>query len=201
MDFKTKYDAHERVFTNPGSMIKEHYTPVIDKYGNRVIESDGSIDLYSQIQSWKDECDINILMAKFTNGDKTALMQRVGSYMDISELPDNFNDIMNVTTKAQSLFDSLPTDIKNVFGNNVYNFLANAKTKEFAELMSKSPEDIRTEKIMKSKEATHNSIEESQVKYYSNPGSGLIDDGSVEIPVEPITDPVETTKNFLNRSK
>lgn len=196
MDFRTQYDR-VRVYSEPGSMIKEHNVPVLDKYGNKIIESDGEIDLYAQIQSWKDECDINILMAKFTNGDKTVLMQRVGAYLDIADLPDNFNEMMNLTTKAGALFDSLPTDVKAMFGNNVNNFLANAKTKEFAEVMSKSPDDLRKEKVMKSKQDTEKNIQESQVKYYGNPGTGLIDDSSPV--VEPIDDPVENTKTYLRR--
>lgn len=148
MEFKTKYDKHERVFTNPGNPIKDVMGPVLDRYGNRVIKKKDQIDLYSAIQAYRDECDINILMAKFTNGDRTALMKRVGEYLDLSQIPDNFSDLMNLSASAQSVFDSLPVSVKEMFGNNLHNFLANSKTKEFAEVMSKSPEELRLERVL-----------------------------------------------------
>lgn len=199
MEFRTQYDERVRVRTQPGSMIKDNNVPVIDKYGNRVIEAtDTPINLYAQIQSWRDECDLNILMAKFTNGDKTALMQRSGLYgVDLTQIPDNFNDIMNLTTKAGALFDSLPVDIKNMFGNNVYNFLANSHTKEFYEIMNKSPEDIRKEKVMHSKEFTQKNINEGNPMYVENPG---VDFSDTLVP-EPEPSPVEDIKTYLNRSK
>ena len=108
MEFRTQYSDRVIAVSEPGSMIKEDRGPELDKYGNRVIVRKGELDFYSYIQSWRDECDINILMAKFVNGDKTALMQKVGAYLDISEIPDNFNDMLNLTTKAQAIFDQLP---------------------------------------------------------------------------------------------
>ena len=198
MDFRTQYDR-VRVTTKPGSMLKDNNVPVIDKQGNRVIEAtDTPINLYAQIQSWRDECDINILMAKFTNGDKTALMKRAGAYgLDLSEVPDNFNDLMNLTTRAGAFFDSLPVDVKNMFGNNLYNFLANSKTKEFMEVMSRSEDDYRKEKVVHSKEFTKQNKEDGRIQYTENPGISLVDDGSYD----PVPDPVEETRTYLNRSK
>lgn len=169
MDFKTAYDPHDRVFSNAGSGIKDVMSPELDRYGNRVIKKQGEVDLYAQIQSWRDECDINILMAKFTNGDKTALMQRVGEYLDLSLIPDNFNDMLNMTTKAKDVFNSLPVEIKEVFGNNVNNFLANSQTKEFAEILSKSPEQIRLEKLAKSNEQIKANLEAGAPFYAKQP--------------------------------
>lgn len=201
MSFRTQFDAHERVHSNPGSMIKDVMAPVLDRYGNRVIEKENEIDLYAQIQSWRDECDINILMAKFTNGDKTALMQRVGTYLDLSVLPDNFNDMLNLTTKAQAVFDSLPVDVKQVFGNNVNNFLSNSKTKEFEEILSKSPEQLRLEKVLRSKEFTETNQEAAKPTYF-NPGTGLVVDTD-PVPTTPIEDEVRTILKgrSLNESK
>lgn len=195
MDFKTQYDKHDRVYTKSGEFIKPNLVPEIDKYGNVEIKSNGDIDLYAQIQSWRDECDINILMAKFTNGDKTALMQRAGAYLDLADIPDNFNDILNLTTKAGALFDSLPVEVKQQFGNNVNNFLANAKTEEFKEIMSQSPEDIRKEKVMKSKKFTENNIEASQTKYYKNPAVDLVVDQDEPIVEEDVVTKVRRKLN------
>lgn len=186
MEFLTQYDKQERTYSNPGSPVKMEMAPVLDKYGNKTIEPKGPIDLYSQIQSWRDECDINILMAKFTNGDRTALMQRVGAYLDLTQIPDNFNDMLNLTTQASSVFDSLPVEVKEVFGNNVNNFLANSKTKEFAEIMSQSPEDIRKAKMTASREYEKVTREAAQ-PFYAQKSALMVDS---DIPVEPIENPL-----------
>lgn len=177
MDFKTAYDPHDRVFSISGKGIKDVMAPELDRYGNRVIKKQGEVDLYAQIQSWRDECDINILMAKFTNGDRTALMQRVGEYLDLSLVPDNFNDMLNMTTKAKDVFNSLPVEIKEVFGNNVNNFLANSQTKEFAEILSKSPEQLRLEKLAKSNEQLKKNLDAGAPFYAKQPS---VDDIVIE---------------------
>lgn len=178
--FKTKYDKHERFISNPGNPIKDVMAPELDRYGNRVIKKKDQIDLYSMIQAYRDECDINILMAKFTNGDRTALMQRVGAYLDLSQIPDNFSDMMNMTTQAQSVFDSLPASVKEMFGNNLNNFLANSKTKEFEEVMSKSPEQLRLEKVLHSDQNMKTNRDDAQremlkPKPVLNPGDIVLD--------------------------
>lgn len=200
MKFLTQYDKREEViYSEPGSGIKMEMAPVLDKYGNKVIEPQGPIDLYAQIQSWRDECDINILMAKFTNGDRTALMQRVGAFLDLSQIPDNFNDMLNLTTTAGAVFDSLPVEVKEAFGNNLNNFLSNSKTKEFAEILSKSPEDIRREKMKASREFTDNAKELGQPFYAKPKDSALVVDSD---PIEPIENPlVDEVERTLRRSK
>lgn len=206
MEFKTMFSKHERFISNPGYAekddfgIKIKFAPELDKYGNKVIIEQGKEDLYAQIQSWRDECDINILMAKFTNGDKTALMKRVGAYLDISQIPDNFNDMLNLTTKAGFVFDSLPTDVKKVFGNNVNNFLANSTTEEFKEIMSKSPEDLRREKVQLSKDMEKTAKENGKPFYEDL--KPLLNDADIKPIENPLVDQItETVKRKLNESK
>lgn len=171
--FKKKYsgEEHQHYFSDPGSPIRMERAPKLDKYGNMVVVDKGPIDYAAYINSWRDDCDINILMARFTSGDKDALIQRVGAYMDVSKMPDNFNDMMNLTMSAQSVFDSLPTAAKEAFGNNVNNFLSNAGTKEWVELLSKSPDDFRKELVMRSNVYSNdmrNAFNDSKKALYSS---------------------------------
>lgn len=201
MEFRTQYDKSPDVASNPGSMIKEDRAPELDKYGNKRIVRKGELDFYSYIQSWRDTCDINILMAKFVNGDKTALMQKVGAYLDISEIPDNFNDMLNLTTKAQLVFDQLPIEIKQQFGNNLNNFLSNTKSDEFKEIMKLSEDDIRKEKVAKSQKFTETAQENSKV-VYDNPYKnqmGIVDDGGSGLKEE--VENLVYGKRSLNESK
>ena len=198
--FRTIYDEPTHYYSNPGCTLKDELAPTLDKYGNRIIESKGQMNLYAYIQSWADECDINILMAKFTNGDRTALMQRVGEYLDLSNIPDNFNDMLNITTKAGAVFDSLPTDVKKIFGNNVNNFLSNSQTEEFRELLNKSPEDLRREKVLNSKENTR--LNATMVETIKKPEP--IEELIINAPEESLTDEIKSRvfgKVKLNEQK
>lgn len=200
MEFRTQFDECPDVYSNPGSMIKEERGPELDKYGNKVIVRKGEINLYQYIQSWRDTCDINILMAKFVNGDKTALMQKVGAYLDISDIPDNFNDMLNLTTKAQSVFDQLPIEIKQQFGNNVNNFLSNTKSEEFKDLMMLSEDDIRMDKLAKSQKFTDQAIADSKVVYDKKVEyPGIVDDGGSGLKEE--VENIVYGKRSLNESK
>lgn len=147
MKFKNKVEDRVRVYSEPGSMLTYKYGSRLDKHGNRVIEKKMPKNRYAEIQSYADECNINSILTRYTNGDTTVLSKKAAMFMDITQIPDNLSDLFNLTTSAKDLFASLPSDVKNVFGNNVYNFVSNMGTKEWMEVMNVSEEDIRKQKV------------------------------------------------------
>lgn len=197
--FKKKYsgEEHQHYFSASGSPIRMERAPKLDKYGNMVVVDKGPIDYAAYINSWRDDCDINILMARFTSGDKDALIQRVGAYMDVSKLPDNFNEMMNLTMSAQSVFDSLPTAAKEAFGNNVNNFLSNAGTKEWVELLSKSPDDFRKELVYRSNVFTND-----QREALAESRRAIYDSGEIKDVVQEVSNNIveEVKKSIGGRS-
>lgn len=73
-------------------------------------------------QSFKDDCDINLIMAKFT---KTGVMDNI---RDIEPeygfaSSDDFRESMEIVSKANSMFESLPSNIRNKFKNEPATFL------------------------------------------------------------------------------
>lgn len=74
-------------------------------------------------QSFKKECDINHLMAKY---QKTGLIDHVsrfqGDYSDLTSVPD-YHTAMNKVITAQDAFDTLPSSIRKKFSNNPQEFL------------------------------------------------------------------------------
>lgn len=180
--FKSKYDGvRRRYFSNAGSPYRKEYGPQLDKYGNKVIVEKGKIDFQAYINSWRDDCDLNILMARFTAGDKESLIQRVGMFADVSKLPTNFNDMMNLTMQAEDIFNSLPVSAKEAFGNNVNNFLSNAGSSEWVELLSQSPDDFRKAIVQRSNEYMKNMKESIRRQENVNPVEEkmISDDSSV----------------------
>ena len=68
-------------------------------------------------QSFKEECDINALMARqkvtglIKRHDKTPI------YADYSEL-GNYDEALNMLNDAQDMFDALPAKLRGEFSNN-----------------------------------------------------------------------------------
>ena len=74
-------------------------------------------------QSFKDECDINNIMMKYI---RTGLIDHVnryqGRYGDFSDVPDLLN-AFDIIEQSEEMFESLPSDIRKEFNNDVVLFL------------------------------------------------------------------------------
>lgn len=141
--FRTKYDKRDRVHCDPGHPIKIVYGSELDKEHNIIVQEKGKEDLYAYINSFADSVDINVLLARFTNGDEQALKQRAAAYIDIASLPTNMNDFIAYSRNATSFFDTLPIEVKEKFNNNVLEFISQVGTPEFNEIMSLSANDYQ----------------------------------------------------------
>lgn len=74
-------------------------------------------------QCFKDECDINNIMAKWVkDGLATHVMQYQGRYEDLSGVED-YHTSLNRVIAAQEAFESLPAVIRTKFDNDPGRFL------------------------------------------------------------------------------
>lgn len=75
-------------------------------------------------QSFKAECDINNIMAKF---EKTAILTHVnryqGRYGDFTSTPQSFAEAMQQVTAAREMFQTLPSQLRKRFGNDPGSFV------------------------------------------------------------------------------
>ena len=62
-----------RVTSEPGSGMKSTYKMYVDENGVRELRKSGEYNLYAEIQSYKDSCSIDYILARFAAGDSTAL--------------------------------------------------------------------------------------------------------------------------------
>lgn len=81
------------------------------------------LDRYEMIQACKPSCDINYIVSRALAGDQSVLHVNEESYADISDIPDNLNDLQAMQKDAISSFDSLDPKIKVLFDNNVDKFI------------------------------------------------------------------------------
>lgn len=121
MKFKTAYDKNE----NKGTV----FTSIIKDY-NLIQKEDGCLDLVEcgehdtkdEINSYKEDCDINLLIAKYLNGDTTT---GIGTPFEGTDLTNIETDINTAYQKMEELktnplFDEfLRSDVK-INNKNIY---------------------------------------------------------------------------------
>jgi len=75
-------------------------------------------------QSFKDECDINSIMAKF---EKTAMVEHVnehqGRYADFTDGAQDFHSAMNHVRNTTEMFMTLPASMREQFNNDPGDFI------------------------------------------------------------------------------
>lgn len=128
--------------SNPGDPIKVTLGLHYDKKGCIDLVPKGKYSLYDEIQSHADSCDIHVILKRFAAGDTSVLQQRAGAFADVSNLPTNFAEILNTVCAAEDIFGSLPSEVRNNFGNSVAQFLASMDSPEFTTMLQTAQEPI-----------------------------------------------------------
>lgn len=131
MMFDTQYSPRERVHPCAGSRLKQLYSGRYDANGRVVLEEKGTEDLYAFIQSFADSVDINVILARFANGDTEALSRAQGFYADVTEFPPNMADALNRINQAEEMFKSLPLDVRQKFDCSFEQFLSQSGTEDW----------------------------------------------------------------------
>lgn len=124
-----RYD-HKRKFCKAGDRVHTEYQPVYDNRGQWHLEPCGETNLYLDIQSHAESCDINVIMARYANGETDVLSRIQGVYGDFTNVPTNYAEIMNQQIKAKALFMSLAPEVREKYDNSVEVFMSSLGTKE-----------------------------------------------------------------------
>lgn len=123
-EFKTQFDERPRFYTRPGS--KEHtlYGSSYDDRGRLQLEETGKENLYDYIQSFKDSVDIHVIMKKFQEGDHSVLERAQTAYGDFTDFPTTYAELLNTVNDGENFFNSLPVDVRALFGHSFGEFMA-----------------------------------------------------------------------------
>lgn len=68
-------------------------------------------------QSFKDDCDVNIVLQRFMKTGDQSIFRQGGSYADVSEVPDLLESHLNLQ-RAKLAFDQLPALVRKKLENN-----------------------------------------------------------------------------------
>ena len=94
MKIKTQFMEHARVHANPGNPEKILYTPKFAEDGSMELIEAGKDNLYDYIQSFRDSVDLNVILARFSNGEVDALSKAQGFYADVTDFPKNMAEAL-----------------------------------------------------------------------------------------------------------
>lgn len=135
LKFNTQYDEHARVYQHPGSRVKVTYQASYDVNGTLQLYPSGKEDLYGYIQSHRDSVDIHVILKRFAAGETDVLSQVQGFYADAADMPSTYAEVLNAVIHGESVFDSLPAEIKQRFGNSFSQWLTSFDSPDFSERM------------------------------------------------------------------
>ena len=124
MNFRTMYDDFERVPSVAGNAEEIEYVPVISDDGILSLEPAGSIDLRKQIDSYRESCDLNVILSRYANGDASALSATQGYYFDAVDMPRTYAEMLNTINTAEIEFLKLPPNIRERFDNSFQRWLS-----------------------------------------------------------------------------
>lgn len=134
----------------------QYYTPIEYEYSEEnkcfIPKLGKKINRYEMIQASKPSCDINYIVKRALAGDATALNVKVPTYADVSEMPDNLNDLHNLNTNAINQFYQLDPNLRKAFNNNVDVFAASLENGTFNDVIAN---------FVKSQEKTESSESEA----------------------------------------
>lgn len=111
------------------------YQITIDKRGHKNLHKVGEHDIWEEIQSYKEECSIDNILARAAAGDPNALNQRKGFYADITDTPKTLAEAQNNILKLKQGFEKLPAEIREKFDNSKEKFVMEFGTQSWIDKM------------------------------------------------------------------
>lgn len=122
--------------SNPGTGTEPEYAYKYAENGKRDLVKTGEVNTYAKIQSYKDETDITNIIRRATY-DPTALgstaWMQSGETTDITNMPENYHEMMNRITEVENQFAKLPAEIKAKFDNSAGQYITEYGTESWAE--------------------------------------------------------------------
>lgn len=134
---KARFDSDREHFpTCAGSGgIEIEYAPKYAADGTLTLKEVGKHDLYADIQSHADSVDLNNILARYSNGDPSALNVRTGNYGDFVGMPKTYAELLNRTLDGERQFNQLPLEVREKFDYDFGKWLASAGTDDWCAAM------------------------------------------------------------------
>lgn len=125
-----------RFFTNSGVPWKQEYIPRVEKDGTITLIEGEKTNFQEYIESFRDETDIENIIARFNNGDVNALSKAQGFYGDVKGIPKTYAEILNLVKEGEYIFDRLPVEVKREFDNDFNKWFVSMGSERWFDIMA-----------------------------------------------------------------
>lgn len=130
-----------RFISNSGTNKHIDYVSKVEKDGTISLKENGWYDTDEMIESHRAGTELSTLIARYQNGDLSALNQVNGFYADVCDAPKNLAEAMQYVLNAQGIFDALPVDKKKLYGSDWRKWLADLGSDDWLKAMNISTGD------------------------------------------------------------
>lgn len=101
--------------TSAGSCVRKKYVKKVNEDFTEVLIETGETNLHDYINSFADGVSLEMMIRRFQLGDKTALQNAEGVYMDASGMPRDLASAYQMIGKAEAVYSNLPENIRKDF--------------------------------------------------------------------------------------
>lgn len=136
--FRTQYSNNVKPKTCHGSYLKKQCILAYDDRGLTTLQQTGVTDIYKQIQSHRDSCDLAIILSRLESSQVNGLMNTYqfddilnSEVIDVFSFPKNPGEMLNLSKKGEELFKGLSPDIRAEFDFSPHKFISSFGSKEF----------------------------------------------------------------------
>lgn len=98
--------AHSRFVSSSGSPTKSVHVLRHTALGDKELVETGKTNMYEYIQSFKDECSLEKILAR-ASADPSVLQARQGVFIDSTGLPRTLSELMDVMSTAEKYYNDL----------------------------------------------------------------------------------------------
>lgn len=124
-------DGHH-IFSNCGKSLVTRKTLEIGSYGYPILVDTGIHDLYAEIQSYADSCDLATILQSFDLSSMSGLQfDEIGDISDFTSAPKTPGELLNVVNSGEVFFSELPVSVRSAFGHSLYNFVNSFGSDDF----------------------------------------------------------------------
>lgn len=125
-------DKVEHFYCDSGEFVENKYEVHYNKDGERELRNVGKKkNTFDEIQSFRESCDIDVILKKYYNGDFTVLNRNEAQYIDVTQFPESYAEWFEQGEKAKRYFYSLDPEIRAQFNNSFEQFLTKEVPAEF----------------------------------------------------------------------
>lgn len=139
--WRQRQKARRRFFVSSGSSIRKQFMLNIDDKGCEYLVHTGNHNLYDEIQSYRDGCDLHMILNTL---DPMNVNRFVSSYraediintglVDIATMPHTYGGMFNLVKNGENFFNGLPEDIRKQFNYSVKKFCSSFGSQEFNDI-------------------------------------------------------------------